>query len=197
MKGKPDFYWRKSKEDGYPARSVYKLEEIQEKFRIIPRSGRILDLGAAPGSWSLFLLDTLLAEGGTVTGVDLAEVDARLLARKNYRFLKGDFFAPETLAFIREGGPYDAVVSDAAPATMGNRFADTARSMEIGRQVLAIARGVLAPGGGLVVKIFQGGEEREIVAEMKGLFAAARAFKPKASRQDSMEIYFVATGFTG
>jgi 23S rRNA (uridine2552-2'-O)-methyltransferase len=195
MKGRPDFYWRKSKEQGYPARSVFKLQEIQEKFHVVRPGGRILDLGASPGSWSLYLLDCLSA--GRVTGVDLSAVDRRLAARRNYRFLQGDFFAEDITAQIRAAGPFDAVLSDAAPSTTGNRTSDTARSLEICRRVLAIAVEVLSPGGNLAVKVFQGGEERDLIEEMRGMFSAVRAFKPKASRQDSMEIYFVGTGFRG
>src|SRR5208337_1694180 len=78
MKGKPDYYWRRSKEEGYPARSVFKLQEIQRKHRPVKPAARVLDLGASPGSWSLFLLD-MLAGGGSVTGVDLNEPDGKLL----------------------------------------------------------------------------------------------------------------------
>ncbi|HEY9593846.1 MAG TPA: RlmE family RNA methyltransferase [Spirochaetia bacterium] len=195
MKGKPDYYWRKSKEEGYPARSVFKLQEIQEKHHPIARGSRILDLGASPGSWSLWLMDMLAGAGG-VTGVDLNLPDRKLLTRKGYRFFQGDFTDPVLIAKIREAGPYDAVVSDAAPQTTGNRTRDTARSAELVRQALAICGSCLCPGGSCVVKIFQGGEERDILADMKTLFATVRAFKPKASRSDSMETYFIGLGFT-
>ncbi len=194
MKGRPDFYWRKSKEQGYPARSVFKLQEIQEKFGLVRPGGRVLDLGASPGSWSLYLLESL-GGGGRVVGVDLSDVDQRLAFRRSYRFIRGDFFAADVIAQISEAGPFDAVVSDAAPSTTGNRTADTARSLEICRQVLAICARVLAPGGNLAVKVFQGGGERELMAEMRGMFSSARAFKPRASRKDSMEVYFIGSGF--
>jgi 23S rRNA (uridine2552-2'-O)-methyltransferase len=195
MKGKPDYYWRKSKEDGYPARSVYKLKEIQEKHGPVRPGMRVLDLGASPGSWSLYLLD-MLSGGGSVTGVDLNNPDGKLLARKNYRFLLGDFTSAEVGKLIRDAGPFDAVVSDAAPSTTGSRTMDTARSADIARSVLAICESSLAPGGNCVLKIFQGGEERDVLARMRVLFASVKAFKPKASRSDSMETYFVGLGFT-
>lgn len=196
MKGKPDYYWRKSKEEGYPARSVFKLQEIQEKHRPVPPGSRVLDLGASPGSWSLWLLD-LLAANGSVTGVDLNDPDGKLLARKNYRFLRGDFTSEEAVRWIRDRGPYDVVVSDAAPSTSGNRMMDTARSAQIARQVLAICEHSLVPGGNCVFKIFQGGEERDLLALVRARFASARAFKPKASRSESMETYFIGLGFKG
>jgi 23S rRNA (uridine2552-2'-O)-methyltransferase len=187
MVGKPDYYWRKSKAQGYPARSVYKLEEIQSRFRIIRPGASVLDLGASPGSWSLFVMDSF---GCRVTGVDLDKPDGKLFSRGTFNFIQGDFTDPGIAALIKDAGPFDVLLSDAAPSTSGNRTSDTARSLEI-------CRAVLSKGGGMAVKIFQGGEEREILEEMKQLFAAARAFKPKASRSDSMEIYFVGTGFLG
>ena len=193
MKGKPDYYWRKSKEEGYPARSVFKLQEIQEKHHPIGRGSRVLDLGASPGSWSLYIMD-MLAGAGSVTGVDLNPADRKLLSRTGYRFVQGDFTDPGVLGQVRDNGPYDVVVSDAAPQTSGNRTLDTARSAELVRQVLVICRTCLKTGGSCVVKIFQGGEEREILGTMKEMFDSARAFKPKASRSDSMETYFIGLG---
>lgn len=194
MKGKPDYYWRKSKEEGYPARSVFKLQEIQERHHPLGKSHRVLDLGASPGSWSLYILDAKAGEG-SVTGVDLNPPDPRLLSRKGYRFIQGDFTAPEIQAAIEGAGPFDAIVSDAAPSTTGNRTLDTARSAEIARQVLAICRRCLSGDGNCVLKIFQGGEERLILSEMRAMFRKARALKPKASRSDSMETYFIGLGF--
>jgi 23S rRNA (uridine2552-2'-O)-methyltransferase len=194
MKGKPDYYWRKSKEDGYPARSVYKLKEIQEKHGPVKPGMRVLDLGASPGSWSLYLLD-MLSGGGSITGVDLNDPDAKLLARKNYRFLLGDFTSAGVVKLIRDAGPFDAVVSDAAPSTTGSRTMDTARSAEIARSVLAICESCLVSGGNCLLKIFQGGEERDVLAQMRVQFQSVKAFKPKASRPDSMETYFVGLGF--
>jgi len=194
MKGQPDYYWRKSKQEGFPARSVFKLQEIQEKYRLIRPGARVLDLGASPGSWSLYIMD-LLAGSGSVTGADLNAPDTALGSRKGYRFVQGDFTAPDTLAAILASAPFDLVVSDAAPSTTGNRTLDTTRSLELARQVLAIAEKALRPGGNLALKIFQGGGEKEILDWMRGRFALARAFKPKASRSDSMETYFVGTGF--
>ncbi len=156
----------------------------------------MLDLGASPGSWSLFILD-LFAGGGDVTGVDLKEPDQRLMSRRNFNFIPGDFTTQEVLGRIMEAAPYDSVVSDAAPSTTGNRTLDTARSMDIARQVLAICEKALAPGGNCLLKIFQGGEEKEILDRMRILFDASRAFKPKASRSDSMETYYIGLGFTG
>jgi 23S rRNA (uridine2552-2'-O)-methyltransferase len=194
VKGRPDYYWKRSKQEGYPARSVFKLQEIQEKHRVIRPGSRVLDLGASPGSWSLYILD-LQAGSGSVTGVDLKAPDQRLLSRRHFRFIQGDFTSIPVLEMIIEGAPYDCIVSDAAPSTTGSRMLDTARSLDIARQVLQTCRKALAPGGNCVLKIFQGGEEKEILDQMRKLFEVSRAFKPKASRSDSMETYYIGTGF--
>jgi 23S rRNA (uridine2552-2'-O)-methyltransferase len=194
MKGQPDYYWRKSKQEGFPARSVFKLQEIQEKYRLVRPGDRVLDLGASPGSWSLYILG-LLAGKGSVTGADLTLPDKALASRTDYAFIRGDFTAPDVRAAILDGGPYDVVVSDAAPSTTGNRTMDTARSLDLVRAVLDIAGIALKRGGNLTLKIFQGGGEKEILDRMRSSFSSARAFKPKASRRDSMETYFVGVGF--
>jgi 23S rRNA (uridine2552-2'-O)-methyltransferase len=191
MPGKPDYYWRKSKDQGYPARSVWKLQEMHERFRLLDAGPRVLDLGCSPGSWSLMVLE-LLAGRGSLTGVDLDEPDAKLIARPGFTFIRGDFTDPAVLAAVAARGPFDVVLSDAAPSTSGNRIRDTERSLELGRTVLAAASGCLRPGGNLALKIFQGGGERETLDALKAGFESARAFKPKASRSESMEIYFVA-----
>ncbi len=196
MKGKPDYYWKKSKKEGYPARSVFKLQEIQEKHRILRPGGRVLDLGASPGSWSLFILD-LFGGNAEVTGVDVKSPDRKLLARKSFHFVPGDFTSEEVMRRIMESAPYDSVVSDAAPSTTGSRTLDAARSLDIARRVLDICEKALSVGGSCLLKIFQGGEEKEILDRMRGMFVASRAFKPKASRSDSMETYYIGTGFLG
>jgi 23S rRNA (uridine2552-2'-O)-methyltransferase len=195
MKGRPDYYWRKSKEEGFPARSVFKLREIQQKLQPLRPGSRVLDLGASPGSWSLFVLDFLGSEGSAV-GVDLNRPDGRLLNRPRYRFIQGDFTSPPVVQQIVAEGPFDAVLSDAAPSTTGIRTVDTGRSMEIAWQVLALCEQVLAPGGSCVLKIFPGGEEKLVLDRMRSLFGAARAYKPRSSRPDSMETYFIGLGFT-
>ncbi|HSV92779.1 MAG TPA: RlmE family RNA methyltransferase, partial [Desulfobacterales bacterium] len=178
-------------DQGYPARSVWKLQEMHERFRLLDAGPRVLDLGCSPGSWSLMVLE-LLAGRGSLTGVDLDEPDAKLIARPGFTFIRGDFTDPAVLAAVATRGPFDVVLSDAAPSTSGNRIRDTERSLELGRAVLAAASGCLRAGGNLALKIFQGGGERETLDALKAGFESARAFKPKASRPESMEIYFVA-----
>lgn len=200
---RPDYWTIRAKKEGYPARSVYKLEEIVRKFGLLKglsggrgvpdRGPAILDVGAAPGSWSLWLLRQMKG-AGRLLAVDIQDLgiapdDA------NFSFVKGSILDEEVRASLRAAGPYDLVVSDAAPATSGNRIVDQSRSEELVEAVMGLALEVLAPGGALVVKIFQGGEEKRLLSELRAHFAQARAFKPEACRSESFETYLVATGF--
>ena len=192
---KPDFWAQKAKKEGYPARSVYKLEEIDRKFGLARKGQRILDIGAAPGSWSLWVLKRL---GGTgfLAAVDLQELGMQA-PFPNFRFLRGDLHAPEIRAELLSLGPYDLVLSDAAPATTGNRLVDQGGSEAIVEAVIDYGLACLAPGGALVAKIFQGGAEAGLLKRLRGSFAQARGFKPEACRSESFETYLVATGFKG
>jgi 23S rRNA (uridine2552-2'-O)-methyltransferase len=200
---KPDFWALKAKKEGYPARSVYKLEEIVAKFRLMKKTGsqdsagssgpKILDIGAAPGSWSLWILRKL-AGSGKLAAVDIQDLGIAP-PDPNFTFIKGSILDEAVRARLRELGPYTLVVSDAAPNTTGNRLVDQSRSEELVESVMGLGLEVLAPGGSLVMKIFQGGEEKRLITALKGHFTQARAFKPEACRAISFETYLVATGF--
>ena len=192
---KPDFWAQKAKKEGYPARSVYKLQEIDEKFHLFRKGIRVLDIGAAPGSWSLWVLKKLSGSGF------LSAVDLQPLGMKppfdNFMFIQGDLYDPAVREALVAKGPYNLVISDAAPATTGNRLVDQGASESIVEAVIEYGLGALAPGGALVAKIFQGGAERELIDRMKLSFTQARAFKPQACRSESFETYLVGTGFKG
>jgi len=192
-----DPYVQKAKAEGYPARSVYKLAEIDEKFHLLKTGGRFLDIGAAPGSWSLWILRRLGGKG-FLAAVDLQPLGPELAHATsfgNFRFIRGDLYAEEVRSELIGLGPYDGVFSDAAPATTGNRLVDQGASESIVESVLAWSYDCLAPGGALVAKIFQGGAERELMDVLRQRFSSVRGFKPKACRAESFETYLVATGF--
>ncbi len=172
--------------------------EIQEKYKIIRQGDAVLDIGASPGGWSLYILE-VLGKTGRVTGVDLNEVTGKLQAVKEerFQFVKGNIFNAEMMQAIALMGPYTLIASDAAPSTTGDRIVDTARSLDLARQVLSVASGSLARGGRLVIKIFQGGEEKEISDLVKSSFGSMKIFKPKASKKASMEIYILGFEFRG
>ena len=188
-----DHYSLQAQKEGYPARSVYKLQEIQDRFQVFPREGRILDVGAAPGSWSLYVLRN------TGPGAVLAAVDLKPLAAAGedprFHFIQGDFFAPENLEAVLGWGPYDTILSDAAPATTGNRTVDTSRSAGLVEGILYQARNLLKPGGNLVVKLFLGGEEQNLAAFFRESFRTVKMFKPKACRKESFETFLIGLDF--
>ncbi len=192
---KPDFWALKAKKEGYPARSVYKLEEIVAKFGLMKAGSTpaILDIGAAPGSWSLWILRRL-AGAGKLAAVDIQDLGIAP-PDANFSFIKGSILDEAIRARLRELGPYSLVVSDAAPSTTGNRLVDQSRSEELVESVTDLALEVLAPGGSLVMKIFQGGEEKRLITGLKAHFTQARGFKPEACRAISFETYLIATGF--
>jgi 23S rRNA (uridine2552-2'-O)-methyltransferase len=154
------------------------LEEIDRKFRLIAPGSRILDIGSAPGSWTMYCLKKA-GKKGLVASVDLKELtidksDNRLV------FIKGDFFDKAVQDSLLSEGPFDTVVSDAAPSTTGNRTVDTGRSFTLAAEIIEIAEKMLKPGGNLIIKIFQGGDEKELVEMLSKKFETAKIFKPKA-----------------
>lgn len=186
---KPDFWSRKAFSEGYPARSVYKLQEIDRKFGMIQKNGRVLDLGAAPGSWTAFLLRSL-AGSGKVVACDLRPL-AKDVKGDNLVFVQGDLNEETVREAIQREGPFDTVVCDAAPSTTGNRVVDTARSAGLVRMAVWYAQTMLKPGGNFAVKLFQNGDQQRILQEMRRLFATARGFKPEACRSESFETYLI------
>lgn len=183
-----DHYFKKAKKEGYLARSAYKLEEIQKKYRVINPRDHVLDLGCAPGSWSQFILK-ILGKDGFLFGLDLKEVT---LKAPNAKFLVADIFELPPEQF--EGAPYDVVVSDMAPNTTGIAFTDQARSADLCRKVIEVADRFLKPGGHIVMKIFMGGEAKDIENEVKKRFQRVQMFRPDSVRKVSFEIYIVGIG---
>lgn len=187
---KADSYTLRARREGYPARSVYKLEEINKTHKLIKPGDTVLDVGAAPGSWTLFTHRELLKGKGRIVAVDLNPLNLDPVPPTVTAFV-GDAFSKEIRAKLVENGPYDTIISDAAPMTTGNRTVDTTRSEWLAEQVVYLAEEQLRVGGNLVIKIFQGGGQEEVLKTMRGIFAKAKAFKPKACRDDSFEIYLI------
>jgi 23S rRNA (uridine2552-2'-O)-methyltransferase len=191
-----DHWQQKARKEGYPARSVYKLKEIDEKFGIFRKPNlRILDIGAAPGSWSLYVLQKMaLKKQGFLVAVDLSPLSGDyhpLTNNENFFFIQGDITTEEVRESIYSKGPYSVIVSDAAPNTTGNSLVDSARSMEIVETVIYYAENALIAGGSLVVKIFQGSGTDILLKRIKKLFETAKSFKPQACRGESVETYFI------
>lgn len=185
-----DSYTKRAHKEGYPARSVYKLEEIQKISSLIKVGDNVLDVGAAPGSWTLYTHRELLKGTGRITSVDLNPLTLNPIPPTVTAFV-GDAFSKEILPLLKERGPYDVIISDVAPMTTGNRSVDTTRSEYLAEQVVQLAKVHLKVHGNMVVKIFQGGGQVEIIKEMRTFFTKVKPFKPKACRSDSFEIFLL------
>ena len=183
-----DHYTRKAKEDRYPARSVYKLQEMQKKFRLIAKGDRVLDLGCAPGSWTLYAAE-LTGGGGSVAGIDLTKVEIPLPSHaKTY---EGDILDMGEDLSSAIGADYNMVLSDMAPKTTGMKDVDALRSLGLCEMALEVAKERLVPGGGFVCKIFQGGDFKAFTDSVKAHFKACKIFKPESCRKASKEIYII------
>jgi 23S rRNA (uridine2552-2'-O)-methyltransferase len=193
---KPDHWQLKARKEGYPARSVYKLKEMDEKFNLLKPRFRVLDLGAAPGSWSLYVLRKM--PGTFLVSADLSplsrEFDAGMFSKDNFSFIQGDITDPEIRDTIVSHGPFNLIISDAAPATTGNRFVDTAGSLELAETVADYADTALAAGGNLAIKVFQGGDTAELLKRLGKMFKSAKSYKPQACRGESFETYYLGIG---
>ncbi|MBU3964698.1 RlmE family RNA methyltransferase [Patescibacteria group bacterium] len=183
-----DFYFKKAKEQNYPARSVYKLQEINKKYRFIMPGDFVLDIGCAPGSWMIYLAEKV-GKKGMVTGVDI--VDLKIPLKENMKFIKAD---------IRElvngfSKKFDVIVSDAAPGTSGVHFVDVAKSLELAKTALDVVKQSLKRRGTFVCKIFEGDGTDEFLEEIKTLFTFVKSYRPSAVRKYSREFYLIAKIF--
>ncbi len=186
---KSDFWTKKAFKEGYPARSVYKLKEMNEKFSLFSKKSTILDLGAAPGSWTVFVLREL-EETGKLVSVDLKPLASNITGN-NLTFFQGDLNDNELRKTVKSLGPYNTVLCDAAPATTGNKLIDTTRSAQLVEMAMYYAETMLVQGGNCAIKIFQGGDQQGLMKKMRDIFTSARTFKPVACRSESFETYFI------
>lgn len=184
-----DYYFKKAKQENYPARSIYKLEEAQKKHQFIKPGDRILDLGCHPGSWSLYAAE--IAGGkGAVVGVDLQKSSVGPAAGSApIEFICADIFADDVKTQLTGKFPFQVVVSDLAPKTTGHKFSDHLKSLELSRQALAIATQLLCPGGHFYCKVFQGEDFPDFVNEVRRFFKKTKIVKPKSSRVESREVF--------
>jgi 23S rRNA (uridine2552-2'-O)-methyltransferase len=188
-----DHYFHRAKKENYLARAVYKLDEIQKKHKVIRPGDKVLDLGAAPGSW-MQLTSGIVGPKGLVVGVDLKEISHSFPS--HVVVLRRDISEPGFVEDIaREYAPFDVVLSDMAPSTSGIRVADSARSELLFEQALDLARALLKPQGHFLAKIFQGSEFHSLIKRVKGLFSSVKVVKPDASKKQSKEIYILAMRF--
>jgi len=185
-----DVFYKNAKKHNYASRAIYKLDEIDARFKLIVRGDRVLDLGAAPGSWMQYSLNAV-GPSGSVTGIDLLPLKITLPG--NGRFIQGDIReVSEAELFGPEGGVFDVVVSDMAPNTTGVQFTDATRSAALVLLAIEMTDRLLKPGGKFVAKIFQGVDFDESLRLLKSRFVRFKVVKPESSRQESKEVYLVA-----
>ena len=185
-----DSYARRAKAEGYPARSVYKLEEIDAKFSLIRSGDSILDLGCHPGSWMIYA-SRKVGPKGRALGIDLSPT-----ARPTpwSETIQADIYEVNLAEFARERGLFDVVLSDMAPHTSGTHDVDHLRSMALSERALEFALSMLKPNGSFAVKIFMGGELDAFVLGLRAYFTQVSRLRPKGTRSESREIYVIGKG---
>ncbi len=187
---KADRFTKKAKSEGYAARSVYKLTEINKRFRILHGGQRVVDLGCSPGSWSRYVLE-VIGPKGSLVGVDInpPEFAATRFILKSVLEVSPDE--------IRDGlgGPADVVLSDMAPLTTGNVLGDHVVQLELAQRAVEMAIALLKPGGHFVAKVFEGEDAQAFVQGVRPYFERTKRVKPEAVRRESREFFLVCTGF--
>ena len=196
MRKVQDYYYRKAKKDKYPARSVYKLEEIQRKHHLLKKGDSVLDLGCYPGSWSLYASE-VVGPKGVVVGVDLQEADKE--PRSNgavIHWLCQDIMEPELISRVRKIRPaFKVLVSDLAPKTTGNRWSDHQQSMRLVEHTLYLAETLLHEQGNYLCKVYQGEDLPPFVSGLKVRFSMVKVIKPESSRKESRELFVLGMGY--
>jgi 23S rRNA (uridine2552-2'-O)-methyltransferase len=196
-----DPYVAQARRDGYRSRAAYKLIEMDDRFHFLKAGQKIIDLGAAPGGWSQVAAARIgLNEGkergtGRIIGIDLLEIDPIPGVESTVM----DFLDNDAPRKLRDwlGGPADGVMSDMAANTTGHKRTDHLKIVALAEMAIDFARDILAPDGFFIAKVFQGGTEHTLLADLKRDFAHVRHVKPKASRAQSAELYVLATRFRG
>lgn len=189
-----DPYVAEARRLGLRSRAAFKLQQIDDRYRLLGKGARVVDLGCAPGGWLQVAVERV-GPKGKVIGIDLLPVDVVAGAT----ILQGDFLAEEAPERLKAelGGPADVVLSDMAANTVGHAKTDSLRTMALAEAAAAFAAEVLAPGGAFVCKVLQGGTEKGLLDTLKRQFKEVRHVKPPSSRSDSSELYLVALGFRG
>jgi 23S rRNA (uridine2552-2'-O)-methyltransferase len=190
---KKEHFYKEAKKTGYRARSAFKLLQIQLRFKLIPKNGIVVDLGAAPGGWSQVAKE-IVGEQGIVIGVDLSSIQPL----ENVQFIQGDITQAETVERIKNlmnNRRVDSVLSDMSPDISGCYSVDQARSAWLCECALHVADQILKPDGHFICKIFEGADTKTFIEKVKYRFRVVKTFSPEASRKSSSEIYIIGKSF--
>ena len=196
MRREKDYYFHQARRENYPARSVYKLKQAQEKYGFLKKSKRVLDLGCHPGSWSLYAA-SVLGDRGTVVGVDLQPTDhPPEKGHAEIHWLCYDVFSDQLVPELRRHWPgFHVLLSDMAPRTTGSQYADHQQSLRLSRRVLELAAQLVHPRGTVYCKVFQGEDFPPFLRQWKTVFETVKVVKPDSSRRESREVFILGRGF--
>jgi 23S rRNA (uridine2552-2'-O)-methyltransferase len=189
-----DHYFNKAKSENYLARSIYKLEEIDQKYKILKPGMQVVDLGYYPGSWIQYT-SKVIGDKGLVVGIDIQEENKKLTGIKNVRVFQQDIFNVHDLGQLGVDGAFDVVLSDMAPSTTGIKSVDQARSLDLVESVFGLLPKFLKPGGNFVIKIFDSQDAQNFLKAQKNLFNEFHYLKPKSTRSVSKEFFVIGKNF--
>ncbi|HXH31709.1 MAG TPA: RlmE family RNA methyltransferase [Bacteriovoracaceae bacterium] len=189
-----DHYFNKAKSENYLARSIYKLEEIDEKYKILKAGNLVVDLGYFPGSWIQYT-SQVIGENGRVIGIDIQGVNKKLTGLKNVRVYEKDIFDISDLAQLGVDDRFDVVLSDMAPNTTGIRSLDQDRSLNLVESVFGLLPKFLSAGGNFVIKVFDSQHAQNYLKDQKNLFGEFHFLKPKSTRSVSKEFFVIGKNF--
>jgi len=189
-----DHYFKKAKKENFLARSVYKLEEIDKKYKVLNTGDRVVDLGYHPGSWTQYTSNRV-GEKGIVVGIDIKPINKQLTTHRNVKLFEKSIFDIERPQDLEEEDFFDAVISDMAPNTTGIRSVDQDRSLNLVEMVFHILPVFLKPGGNFVIKVFDSHQAQVFLKEKKKLFDEYHFLKPKSTRSVSKEFFVIGKSY--
>ena len=185
-----DYYFKKAKKEKFLARSVYKLEEIDHRFKILRKGFQVVDLGYYPGSWIQYT-SAVVGASGLVVGIDLKMVNEQVLGLKNVRLFEKDFFEIRNLAQLGVSTPFDVLLSDMAPNTTGIRSMDQDRSLNLVEGIFTLLPRFLKEGGNLVIKVFESQRAQDFLRQQRKLFDEFHYLRPRSTRSVSKEFFVI------
>ncbi|MCK6593853.1 MAG: RlmE family RNA methyltransferase [Bacteriovoracaceae bacterium] len=189
-----DYYFHKAKKENFLARSIYKLEEVDQKYKIIKKDDFVIDLGYHPGSWIQYT-SKKIGDQGLVIGCDIRDINKALLPIKNVRVFQKDVLTIETMEELGVSEQFDVVLSDMAPNTTGIKTVDQDRSLLLVEMVFSLLPKFLKPNGNMVVKVFDSHQAQMFLKDQKKMFNEYHYLKPKSTRTVSKEFFVIGKGF--
>lgn len=189
-----DHYYNKAKQENYLARSIYKLEEIDKKYKVLKAGDFVVDFGYFPGSWIQYTSKTI-GDKGRVVGIDIQAVNKKLVGIPNVRVYQKDIFAINDLTQLEVEDKFDVVLSDMAPSTTGVQSLDQIRSLNLVESVFELLPKFLRPGGNFVIKVFESHDAQVFLKDQKNRFQEFHYLKPKSTRSVSKEFFVIGKQF--